>query len=144
MSANSNERATGNQNSATQKRDSQASPEFIPTEVDLAAIGMGPGREDVAGRLAEAGQHVAGIENKFVVAGAPNGLHWDDTVAVDRFADKGDRFVRRRCAVIAPGVVRVGDEYSRARRGLVIATGSSPITRSPSRENHRGRCLPWP
>lgn len=52
MSATRNDRATG----------SQTSPEVIGTEVDVVIIGMGPGGEDVAGQLAEAGLDVLGIE----------------------------------------------------------------------------------
>ena len=51
---------------------------------------------------------------------------WDDTVAVDRFVGKGGRFVRGTGVLDGPGRVRVGDEVFVARRGVVIATGTSP------------------
>ena len=52
---------------------------------------------------------------------------WDDAVAVARFEKAGGRFLRGFAAIEAPGRVRVGDETVRARRGVVVATGSSPV-----------------
>lgn len=52
---------------------------------------------------------------------------WDDTAAVKRFTDKGGRFVRGRGRVTGPREVTVGEEVFRARRGVVIATGTSPL-----------------
>ncbi len=40
-------------------------------QVDAVVIGMGPGGEDVAGRLAEAGLHVVGIERELVGGECP-------------------------------------------------------------------------
>jgi pyruvate/2-oxoglutarate dehydrogenase complex dihydrolipoamide dehydrogenase (E3) component len=52
---------------------------------------------------------------------------WDDTVAVDRFTDKGGRFLRGRARILDPCTVEVpGVGEVEARRGLVIATGSTP------------------
>jgi pyruvate/2-oxoglutarate dehydrogenase complex dihydrolipoamide dehydrogenase (E3) component len=51
---------------------------------------------------------------------------WDDTVAADRFTGKGGRLFRGRGKIIAPGRVAVGDEVLRARRGIVINTGTVP------------------
>lgn len=51
---------------------------------------------------------------------------WDDTVAVDRFVGKGGTFVRGKGVVDGPGRVRVGDDVYVARRGVVVATGTSP------------------
>lgn len=51
---------------------------------------------------------------------------WDDTVAVDRFVGKGGTFVRGRGELDGPGRVRVGDDVYVARRGVVLATGTSP------------------
>lgn len=50
---------------------------------------------------------------------------WDDTVAVERFTGKGGRFVRGYGTLAGPGRVRVGDDLFGARRGIVIATGTS-------------------
>ncbi len=51
---------------------------------------------------------------------------WNDTVAVDRFVGKGGTFVRGRGELDGPGRVRVGDDVYVARRGVVLATGTSP------------------
>jgi len=139
---------------------------------DVIVIGMGPGGEDLAGRLAEAGLAVVGIESHLVggecpyygcipskmliraadliqevrragtIAGAANIVpdysivadrirdeatdDWDDTVAVDRFVAKGGHFVRGCGVLDGPGRVLVGDDAYIARRGVVIATGTSP------------------
>jgi pyruvate/2-oxoglutarate dehydrogenase complex dihydrolipoamide dehydrogenase (E3) component len=47
-------------------------------------------------------------------------------VAVDRFEGKGGRFLRGEGRVVGPGSVTVGGERVQARRGVVIATGTSP------------------
>lgn len=52
---------------------------------------------------------------------------WDDKVAADRFTGKGGILVRGRGELVSRDTVRVGDEEYRARRGIVIATGSSPV-----------------
>lgn len=52
--------------------------------------------------------------------------NWDDTVAVDRFVGKGGTFVRGRGVLDGPGRVKVGDDVYVARRGVVLATGTSP------------------
>ncbi len=51
---------------------------------------------------------------------------WDDQIAVDRFTGKGGRFVRGRGRLTAPDQVSVDGDTFRARRGVVIATGSAP------------------
>lgn len=140
--------------------------------VDAIVIGMGPGGEDVAGRLAEAGLSVVGIDSALVGGECPywgcvpskmmiRAAHllaearrvqgmagdtvvrpdwtpvaarirseatddWDDTVAVERFENKGGLFVRGRARLTGRDAVAVGDRRFRATRAVVIATGSSP------------------
>lgn len=139
-------------------------------EVDIVVIGMGPGGEDVAGRLAEAGLSVVGIDELLVGGECPywgcipskmmiraaNLLaegrrirgtagsavvvpdwapvaariraeatdDWNDQVAVDRFEGKGGRFVRGTGRLVERDSVRVGDLTFRARRGVVLASGT--------------------
>ena len=153
-------------------------------EFDVIVIGMGPGGEDLAGRLAQAGLAVAGVESRLVggecpffgcvpskmmiraanllaEAGRVAGMagraavepswqpvarrirdeatdDWDDTVAADRFTGKGGQLFRGTGRIIGPGQVRVdrarpgggsdggGGDLLRARRGIVIATGTEP------------------
>ncbi|MDP8988064.1 MAG: FAD-dependent oxidoreductase, partial [Actinomycetota bacterium] len=140
-------------------------------ETDVVVLGMGPGGEDVAGRLAQAGLDVVGVERDLVGGECPywgcvpskmmlRAAHllaearrvrgmagdavvrpdwapvakrireeatdtWDDQVAVDRFEGKGGRFLRGEGRVVGPGAVAVGEHEVRARRGMVIATGTS-------------------
>jgi pyruvate/2-oxoglutarate dehydrogenase complex dihydrolipoamide dehydrogenase (E3) component len=137
---------------------------------DVVVIGMGPGGEDVAGRLAEAGVDVIGVDRELVGGECPYwgcvpskmmiraanllaearripGMagdvtvqpdwgpvaqrirdeatdDWDDRVAVERFENKGGRFVRGEGHIVAPGQVAVGDRVIEARRGIVVATGT--------------------
>ena len=139
-------------------------------QADAVVIGMGPGGEDVAGRLAEAGLDVVGIEKELVggecpywgcvpskmmirasnliaearrvpgIAGdatvttdwAPvaHRIHeatddWNDRAAVERFEDKGGRFVRGAGRLDGPGRVAVGNDVFEARRAVVLAIGSA-------------------
>ncbi len=58
---------------------------------------------------------------------------WNDKVAVDRFTGKGGHFVRGRGRITGPREVTVdtadGARVFRARRGIVIATGTEPLPR---------------
>ncbi|GAA4506700.1 NAD(P)/FAD-dependent oxidoreductase [Actinoallomurus oryzae] len=51
---------------------------------------------------------------------------WDDSAAAERFTGKGGRLVRGAGRITGPKEVTVGDEVFRARRGVVIATGTAP------------------
>ncbi len=141
------------------------------TVVDAVVLGMGPGGEDVAGRLASAGLSVVGIEAGLLggecpywgcipskmmiraahliaearripgVAGESSVTpdwgpvasrireeatdNWDDTVAVDRFVDKGGTFVRGRGRLVTPDTVEVDGHRYRATRAVVVATGTT-------------------
>jgi len=141
-------------------------------QVDIVVIGLGPGGEYLAGRLAKAGLAVAGVEARLVGGECPYwgcvpskmmiraanllaegrripGLagssrvtpdwapvadriraeatdNWDDTVAADRFTAQGGRLYRGYRRITAAGEVTVGGEVLRARRGIVIATGTAP------------------
>jgi len=137
---------------------------------DVVVLGMGPGGEDVAERLAQAGLDVVGIDGGLVggecpywgcvpskmmiraanllaegrripgMAGsstvsadwAPVATRiraeatddWDDRVAVERFENKGGRFVRGWGRLDGPGRVVVGDRVFEARRAVVVNTGT--------------------
>ncbi len=52
---------------------------------------------------------------------------WDDTVAVDRFVNKGGRFVRGWGRLVGPGTVEVDGRTFHARLGVVIGTGAAPV-----------------
>lgn len=52
---------------------------------------------------------------------------WDDKIAVDRFTSTGGRFVRGWAKLTGPGRVEVEGTTFEARRGVVLATGTSPV-----------------
>ncbi len=49
---------------------------------------------------------------------------WDDTVAVDRFVNKGGTFVRGRGVITGPNTVEVNGDTYVASKGIVVATGT--------------------
>jgi pyruvate/2-oxoglutarate dehydrogenase complex dihydrolipoamide dehydrogenase (E3) component len=140
-------------------------------EFDVVVIGMGPGGEFVATKLAGAGVPVAAVEERLVggechfwgcvpskmmiragnllaegrripgMAGASvispdwapvarrisEATHgWTDKPAADRFTGLGGTLFRGRGTLTGPATVRVGDTVLRARRGIVIGTGTAP------------------
>ncbi|MGO9144485.1 MAG: dihydrolipoyl dehydrogenase family protein, partial [Streptosporangiaceae bacterium] len=141
-------------------------------EFDVVVIGIGPGGENAAERLAEAGLAVAAVEDSLVGGECPYwgcvpskmmiraaGLlaegrripgmagdaavrpdwapvarrirdeatdNWDDTVAADRFTKLGGTLFRGHGSITAPGEVTVGRDVLRARRGIIVNTGTSP------------------
>jgi len=141
-------------------------------EVDVVVIGLGPGGENAAGLLAEAGLRVVAVESRLVggecpywgcipskmmiraadllaegrripgMAGqstvspswAPVAKRireeatdtWNDKVAADRLVGKGAELVRGHGTVTGPSEVTVGDRVFTARRGIVLAAGTSP------------------
>lgn len=142
----------------------------LSTDADVVVLGLGPGGEEVAGRLADAGLRVIGVEAGLVGGECPywacipskamvrsadllaaarraDGMagdatvtpdwqqvatrirevtdEWDDSAAVERFAQRGGLLVRGRGRLVATDTVVVGDRSIRARRGVVVATGSS-------------------
>jgi pyruvate/2-oxoglutarate dehydrogenase complex dihydrolipoamide dehydrogenase (E3) component len=52
--------------------------------------------------------------------------NWDDTVAADRLTDAGGTLLRGRGVITGPGRVAVGPDTLRARRGIVISSGTVP------------------
>jgi len=52
--------------------------------------------------------------------------NWDDKVAVDRLVDNGVTFVRGHGRLSGPRTVEVGGQTFRARRGVVLNTGTEP------------------
>jgi pyruvate/2-oxoglutarate dehydrogenase complex dihydrolipoamide dehydrogenase (E3) component len=51
---------------------------------------------------------------------------WDDAVAAARFTGLGGTLLRGHARITGPGEVAVGDDVLRARRGIVIGTGTVP------------------
>lgn len=143
-------------------------------QADVIVVGLGPGGEDAAGRLADAGLDVVGVEAELVGGECPYwgcvpskmiiraadllaearrvpGMagtadvradwtpvatrirdeatdDWDDTVAAQRFVDKGGRLVRGWGRLDGPGRVVVGDRDFVASRGIVVNTGTRSWT----------------
>jgi pyruvate/2-oxoglutarate dehydrogenase complex dihydrolipoamide dehydrogenase (E3) component len=142
-------------------------------EFDVVVLGMGPGGEFVATKLAKAGVPVAAVEQRLVggecpfwacipskmmiragnlltegrripgMAGASvisadwapvtrrisETTHdWTDTEAANRFTSLGGTLFRGRGTLTGLATVRVGDTVLRARRGIVVGTGTAPWT----------------
>ncbi len=52
---------------------------------------------------------------------------WDDSAGIARFEGRGGRFVRGWGKLTGPRTVEVDGERIEARRGVLVATGSSPV-----------------
>ena len=52
---------------------------------------------------------------------------WDDSVARERYRNRGGRPIKARGRLTGPRTVAAGDETYTARRGIVIATGTEPF-----------------
>lgn len=52
---------------------------------------------------------------------------WTDNRAAERFTGNGGRLVRGTGRLVGPGLVRVGEELYRARVGVVLGTGTTPV-----------------
>jgi pyruvate/2-oxoglutarate dehydrogenase complex dihydrolipoamide dehydrogenase (E3) component len=89
-----------------------------------------------AANLLTEGRRISGIAGASVIS--PNWApvakrirdeatdNWDDKVAADRFTGLGGTLFRGHGRITAPGEVTVGDDVLRARRGIVIGTGTAP------------------
>ena len=141
---------------------------------EVIVLGMGPGGEDAAERLADAGLDVVGIDAELVGGECPywgcipskmmiraadllaeagrvtsmaGGVtvspdwtpvarriseeatdDWDDTVAVERFEEKGGRLVRGWGRLLGPARVAVADRVIEASRAVVIGIGTRAWT----------------
>ncbi len=51
---------------------------------------------------------------------------WDDAIAVERHEAKGEKLARGHARITGPRDVEVDERRHRARRGIVVAAGSSP------------------
>lgn len=52
---------------------------------------------------------------------------WTDNAGAERFTSKGGRLVRGTGTLAGPGLVQVGNEVYRARVGVVLGTGTTPV-----------------
>ncbi|MBF9128458.1 NAD(P)/FAD-dependent oxidoreductase [Plantactinospora sp. S1510] len=52
---------------------------------------------------------------------------WTDDAGAERFTSKGGRLVRGTGTLAGPGLVQVGNEVYRARVGVVLGTGTTPV-----------------
>jgi pyruvate/2-oxoglutarate dehydrogenase complex dihydrolipoamide dehydrogenase (E3) component len=146
------------------------SADKVTDHAEVIVVGMGPGSEDVAERLAQIGCDVVGIDGRLVGGECPYwgcvpskmmiragnlvaearrvpGMagestvrpdwapvarrirdeatdNWDDQVAVDRFEDKGGRFIRGWAHLDGPTRVVVDDRTIDASRAIVLGVGA--------------------
>ncbi len=141
------------------------------SDCDVVVLGLGPGGEDAAGKLAESGLEVVAVDSGLVggecpywgcipsktmiraanllaearrvnaMAGSasvtpdwsPLARHireetddWNDQVAVERLQGRGARLVRGHGRLQGRRAVEVAGELLRARRAVLIDTGTAP------------------
>jgi pyruvate/2-oxoglutarate dehydrogenase complex dihydrolipoamide dehydrogenase (E3) component len=142
------------------------------SEVDVVVVGLGPGGESLAGRLAQAGLSVVGVDRHLVGGECPyygcipskmmiraadvlaegrripdlagssvvtsewKPVHarirdeatadWNDQAAVDRLSEVGVTVVHGAARLTGPRTVDVDGTSYRARRGVVLNTGTEP------------------
>ena len=150
-------------------------PLGTPADVDVVVVGLGPGGEFAANKLARGGLDVVAVEMHLVGGECPfygcvpsklmirsadalaearrlpelagsadvapdwapvaqrirseDGTHdWDDTASAERLEQSGATLVRGRGQLLAEDTVAVDGRVFRARRGVVLATGTAPGT----------------
>lgn len=126
------------------------------TEVDVVVLGVGPGGEYAANKLASAGLDVVAVDRDLVGGECPfygctpsklmiteantpepsfaeavrrirDANHdWHDNGHTDRLEAAGVRIVRGHGRLDGPGRVRVGEQVFEARRTVIVNTGTRP------------------
>ena len=96
-------------------------------DVDVVVIGMGPGGEDAAGRLAEAGLVVAGVEARLVGGECP---YWG-CVPSKMMIRAADLLAEARRVTGWPGTRTVSPTGRRWPAGSATRPPTTGTTRSP-------------
>ena len=109
-------------------------------DVDVVVIGMGPGGEDAAGRLAEAGLDVVGVEARLVGGECP---YWG-CVPSKMMIRAADLLAEARRVDGMAGTARVAPTGRRSPRASATRPPTTGTTRSPSNGSTAGRARPRP
>lgn len=102
----------------------------------MPLLGMHPEQDDDSGeRLIAETSRVTGLAGRATITPDWSQVahriraeaidDWNDQVAVDRFVGHGGRFVRGRAKMVGQGLVEVEGQTFEARRGVVLATGTT-------------------